>query len=203
MKEGERCYIKTRVDSAGNPVDNMDMSNSKLKLNFVLKSFSRAADISELEPDEKLERAERHKEKGTEIYQANNLEFSLKRFKVALSYLDSIDCKGRSTSDSIRKRTKTLTSQCHLNLAAGYLKMENFQAVIDHCNIALDLDPDNVKGLFRRGQAYTRLNMYSEAKLDIEKALKLDSSNKAVASQLRTIEGKMKEERKMYQKMFS
>lgn len=203
MKEGERAYIKTKVDAKCRKVDDsLPGLKSTLKFNVLLKSFNRAADIGELEPDEKLERAEHHKEKGTLIYQQNNIDFGLRRFRKALEYLNSISSVD-GFSNAMVSRMNTLKCHCNLNLAAGHLKQEEFEKVIDYCMVALTLEPNNVKGLFRRAQAYAKLHQYDEAKKDLLRARELDAENKSIVSLLKNIELSMKKERQMYQKMFS
>ena len=96
-----------------------------------------------------------------------------------------------------------LKCQCFLNLAACYLKSENHNKVTEYCGSALELEPNNVKGLFRRGQAYVKLHEYEKAKNDFTKAQELDKENKAVMNQLRQIDSLMKKEKQMYQKMFT
>ena len=73
----------------------------------------------------------------------------------------------------------------------------------EYCGSALELEPNNVKGLFRRGQAYVKLHEYEKAKNDFTKAQELDKENKAVMNQLRQIDSLMKKEKQMYQKMFT
>ena len=96
-----------------------------------------------------------------------------------------------------------LKCQCYLNLAACYLKNKDYNQVTEHCTSALELEPDNVKGLFRRGQAYAKLHEYGKAKEDFTKAQGLEQENKAVINQLRQIDSLMKKEKQMYQKMFA
>ena len=96
-----------------------------------------------------------------------------------------------------------LKCQCHLNLAACFLKSEDYNKVTEHCTSALELEPDNLKGLFRRGQAYAKLHEYEKAKKDFTEAQGLDQENKAVINQLRQIDFLMKKEKQMYQKMFA
>lgn len=202
MKEGERAYIKTKVDAKCRKVDDLPGPKSMLKFNVLLKSFNRAADIGELEPDEKLERADHHKERGTSIYQQNNIDFGLRRFRRALEYLDSI-LSVDGFSNAMVSRMNTLKCHCNLNLAAGYLKQEEFDKVIVHCTEALVLEPNNVKGLFRRAQAHAKLHKYDEAKKDLLRARELDAGNKSIGSLLKSVDISMKKERQMYQKMFS
>jgi FK506-binding protein 4/5 len=203
MKEGESCYIKSKIDGKGNKVSEFEMtSNSALKFNAQLKILCRAADCSELEPDECLERAQHHKDKGTELFKTGRIDFSRKRYEKAVSYLCSMEMTPE-LPELLALQHKTLKCQCYLNLAAICLKMKTFLDVVEQCTKALDLEPDNVKGLFRRGQAHVKLNDYNDAKLDLQKALQIEPENKAVSNQLLILKGLIKNEKDMYKKMFS
>ena len=190
MKEDEQCVVETKTEKA----------NFKLKFKLHLVSFSRAADITDLLVDESLEQAEHHKNKGTLIYN-DNLYFSLDRFKKSLIFLDAISLKQASSFQ--QKTICTLKLQCHLNLAAGMLKKENFEEALKHCNAALELDPSNVKGLYRRGQALHSFHKYKESADDLKEALIFESGNKAVLALLKKVEVASLNEKLFYKKMFT
>ena len=200
MKEGEQCYVKANCDVNGNKLGAIDREEMKLKFKLHLFSLSRSADIAELLVDEKLEKAEHHKTKGTEIYN-KNLHYSLERFKKALFFLKAIPLKRSNTSQ--QKQIKKLKLQCYLNIAAGMLINHQYEKVITHCDSALQLDPCNVKGLFRRAQAFHNLQKYKEAIEDLKDALDIESDNRAIYSLLKTVEAASKKEKMMYQKMFT
>lgn len=203
MKESERCYVNSKVNSKGCRVTSeLDQKGNCLKFNVFLKSFSRAADIADLEPDEKLDYAEHQKQRAVELYQADRLEFSKRRFYRALQNLNDMESV-KTVDENFIARVRTLTCQCHLNLAAVYTKMNQLELVLKHSTSALELDPKNVKGLFRRGQALMQLNKYDEAMHDMVSALGQDRNNKAIATQIRTISGLINKEKEMYVKMFS
>ena len=202
MKESETCYIKSRINADGQKVNEFDSGKPALKFNVILKSFSRAADSCDLEQDERLERGQDHKKRGTELYQKGRIDFAIKRFTAGLEYLQAMEPLDKLPTE-MREQQQLLMCQCHLNLAAAFLKREDYEKVVEHCTTALTLQPDNVKGLFRRGQAYTKLNKYENAKVDISHALKLEPENKAVYNQLRTVEGLIQKEKEMYKKMFA
>lgn len=46
----------------------------------------------------------------------------------------------------------------HLNLSLCYLKLQNYKRSLDNVQKVLQLDPDNKKAIFRRGQSYLGLN---------------------------------------------
>lgn len=199
MTEGETAYIKSKVKSDGSKVDNFD-TKSALKFNIVLKSFSRAADVQDLEPDEKLERAQLHKDSGTQMFVEGKLDFSIQRYQKSLDYLCDMEPLG-SLPESLSEQHQKLMTQCYLNLGAAYLKQDKYEHVVENCTKALIIEPQNIKGLFRRGQAYTKQHKYTEAKKDLQAALKLEPQNKAVVTQVRTVDELIRKEKDLYKKM--
>lgn len=71
---------------------------------------------------------------------------------------------------------------------------------------ALELDSNNEKGLFRRGEAHLAVNDFELARADFQKVIQLYPSNKAAKVQLVTCQQKIREqhekEKKMYANMF-
>ena len=204
MKEGERCYINCRVSVMGDRISEFDI-NSKTapKFNVTLLSFSRSADVNELEADELLDRAEHHKERGVALYSAGNIDFAVRRFNRAADFVRRVDLSGNFPPKAVRDRGHTVLCQCELNLAACRLKTSEHDRVVEHCTSALALDPHSVKGLFRRSQALAKLGQYQEARKDAAEAQRLEPTNKAVISQLRSVDELIVREKQIYQKMFS
>lgn len=199
---GETAYIKAKVNAKGQKVSEFEFKEKGLKFNVTLKAFDRASESADLEQDERLDRAQHHKEKGTELYQKGVLDFAQDRYEKALSYLKDME-PATDLPGELATRYQKLKCQCFLNLAACHLSGDEFDKVTENCTAALELEPDNVKGLFRRGQAYAKLNQYEKAKDDFTKAQSLDKDNKAVTKQLHLVNSKMQKEKQMYQKMFS
>eukprot|EP00117_Sycon_ciliatum_P032146 scpid95480/ scgid24997/ Tetratricopeptide repeat protein 9C len=95
---------------------------------------------------------------------------------------------------------------CYNNLSACMLKLEDWPKAISFASQALALDVDNVKALFRRGQAYYFDRDFGRAKQDLQTVLGLDPDNKAAQQHLAMVEVQLsegeKKERKMCQAMF-
>lgn len=72
---------------------------------------------------------------------------------------------------------------CYNNRAACYQQVSNYQAVIEDCTVVLQHQPDNQKGLLRRGLAYEGLERYRLALQDIRHLLSVnpnvEAANKA------------------------
>lgn len=95
----------------------------------------------------------------------------------------------------------------HLNKALCHQKLNDFDEVKHSCNEVLTLQPDNVKALFRRGQAFFSLGEIDNALKDFEHCHKVDPENKAALNQITICKQKIKqyhdEEKKRYKNMFA
>ena len=71
---------------------------------------------------------------------------------------------------------------------------------------ALELDKDNPKAYFRRGQAYHLSKDLESAKADLEKARQLEPTDKGIQKELNMVVNKIKtvreKEKKVYAKLF-
>ena len=97
---------------------------------------------------------------------------------------------------------------CYLNLAAAYLKLQDWSSVIAASTDAIVLAPDNAKAHFRRAMA--RLTPLSSGATEVEQGFKdlkcaalLDPSNKTIARTLRRVTAEQKEQRKRDRKNYS
>ena len=77
---------------------------------------------------------------------------------------------------------RALLLACYLNDASCCLKAEVYREAEKACTKALELDPRNLKALFRRGTANTKLSEFDQAYTDLRKANQLDPKSKEVSS---------------------
>ncbi|XP_014668124.1 PREDICTED: sperm-associated antigen 1-like [Priapulus caudatus] len=80
------------------------------------------------------------------------------------------------------------------NRALCLLKLNKNEQAEQDCTVALVLEPDNVKALFRRAQARHTLQLYKLAMQDLLHLLKLEPSNKAAKTQIETVKELYKQE---------
>jgi peptidylprolyl isomerase len=134
----------------------------------------------EMSTEELLAGAAQAKEQGLAEYKAKLFELAISEWGEALSFLDSAS----DLSEEQTKQVSELKTSLNLNIAQAHLQGKNFAEAVDACTKVLDEHPDNVKALFRRGSANLKRANFAEAKADLLKAYKLDSSNKAVRDEL-------------------
>ncbi|BET00159.1 FK506-Hypothetical protein protein [Nesidiocoris tenuis] len=175
--------------------------NATLKYTVTLKSFEKIKERWMMSNEEKIEESQKLKEKGTKYFKDNQFEMALKFYNKVVEYLDS-----SPTMDELEEERKSLRLAGHLNAAMCHLKLNNHLEAKNNCDSALQLDSENQKALFRRGQAYLGLHDPQLAKADFEKIVALDSTNKAAAAQIQIANQKLKEirskEKQMYANMF-
>jgi FK506-binding protein 4/5 len=70
----------------------------------------------------------------------------------------------------------------HLNSAASQLRLRKWGAATKAASKVLDLEPVNVKALFRRAQAYREMEDYDLAEIDLKKAMEQEPNNRYGAS---------------------
>jgi len=84
-----------------------------------------------------------------------------------------------------QEEAKELRKAVHLNMGMCHLKVQNPDRAIEDCNYALALDPQNVKALFRRGQAYMLKRDAERAGEDLNNAARLAPDDKSIQQELR------------------
>ncbi|KAF5958213.1 hypothetical protein HYC85_005438 [Camellia sinensis] len=121
---------------------------------------------------------------GNEQYKKQDYKMALRKYRKALCYLDvcwemeeDID---EEESSSLRK-TK---SQIFTNSSACKLKLGDLQGALLDTDLAMRDGEDNVKALFRQGQAYMALNDVDAAVESFKKALELEPSDGGIKKEL-------------------
>ncbi|EIE21179.1 hypothetical protein COCSUDRAFT_48306 [Coccomyxa subellipsoidea C-169] len=101
------------------------------------------------------------KEEGNRLFSAQKTTEAIEKYQRAKSNLSG------HTSQS----ATDIASKCMLNLASCYLRLNDYRACITECSEVLKTDPNNMKALYRRGQAHLALHSQAAAVADLRKAL--------------------------------
>lgn len=165
---------------------------TELVLEVTLVAFVQSEDVFRLGPEAKLARAVQLKTTGMECFQGKSLEVAFYKFSRSLKYLLCIRDVD-SLKPEISSEVTKLRCQCYLNLSACQLQTKHFPGVVENCSKALKIDPGNVKGLFRRAQAFAKLGEYDKARDDLVQALALEPNNGAVSRSLALVKAALKD----------
>ncbi|KAJ1910814.1 HSP70/90 co-chaperone [Tieghemiomyces parasiticus] len=83
---------------------------------------------------------------------------------------------------------RELTATCYVNRAAVNLELQNYRRVLNDCHAALQINPKNVKALYRSARACRALEKYEEALECCRWALEFDPANAAVKKERQATE---------------
>lgn len=108
----------------------------------------------------RLSGPELHKEKGDELYKNANFEGAVHEYTKCL---DALQKSGKGQSE--------LALKAYSNRAACYKQISNFDGTIADCTAVLEVEPDNVKALIRRAQAFEGVERYRFALQDVKTVL--------------------------------
>jgi len=148
--------------------------------------------------EERFTKANELKNKGNEFFKSNNIAKALSFYNKANLYLPE---------NKSQIEIQELEQSILLNIAASGLKIKDYNSVISACTKVLAKSSDNVKALFRCGQAYLESGDANKARGLLERAQQLDPTDKSIAAQFKSIKQKdeeqKKKEKQMYSKMFS
>ncbi len=120
---------------------------------------------------DKLQAVAMFREDGNTNFKNKELEAAKVAYNRALIYLDySFGDTDEENAAIDAERVKL-----NLNLAAVFLELNDYPKTVNHCRLALRVDPNNSKAYYRRGLAYLRQGELEAAQHDLYKALKLVS----------------------------
>ncbi|KAE8008972.1 hypothetical protein FH972_005430 [Carpinus fangiana] len=142
---------------------------------------------------------------GNEHYKKQDYKMALRKYRKALRYLDICwekDGIDEEKCSSLRK----IKSQIFTNSSACKLKLGDLKGALLDTEFAMRDGDDNVKALFRQGQAYMALNDIDAAVESFKKASDLEPNDAGIKKELAAAKKKIADrrdlERKAYSKMF-
>jgi len=127
-----------------------------------------AEHVKNMSREEKLSWALELKDRANVFYTSCNFEEAAKLYNDCLVAMDF----GDSEAEKREVQRKLQLPVC-TNLAACMIEMGLYVRCIEMCDIALSIEPDSSKAVYRRGLAHYRLGDHESARPDLEKALRL------------------------------
>ncbi|XP_029286972.1 peptidyl-prolyl cis-trans isomerase FKBP5 isoform X2 [Cottoperca gobio] len=205
MQKGECCvlYLKPKYGfgSEGKPEFKIG-PDKDIVYEVTLKGFQRAKESWEMDLPEKLDLAAGVKHKGNQYVEAGRYNQAIIQYQRVVSWLE-MEC---GTGMEQHKRIKSYMLTSHLNLALCFLRTKEFSQVVDNCNKVIELDENNEKALYRRGEARLLRNEFTMAMEDFQQVLQVNPSNRAAHAQISICQSKMKahyeQDKKIYANMF-
>lgn len=132
----------------------LDPANSNI--NDLMKQVRPAYERAEKQRVSNLDPVEAIKEKGDTLYKASNFEGAINEYSKAIT-------KGTKGNATVLK--------CHANRAACYKQISNFDGTIADSTEVLEHNPDDIKSLMRRAQAFEACERFKLALADVRSVL--------------------------------
>ena len=114
------------------------------------------------------------------LIEENNYKEALQIFKKGFEYLKKVSktTEKQFTPDQLKTFRDTKASFL-LNISLCHLKAENWEEVAKWCSLIVkDVNPDNVKALYRSAFALNKLEKFNEALEHAKRGIKVEPGNK-------------------------
>lgn len=174
--------------------------SSAILVEITLTKIEKSKDVWSMSFEEKVDEMRARKIRGNELFKDGRYSTAKKSYDRAVAFFDSPTSE---LSPELKTKVNDLLVDCHLNLAACLSKMGEVQNVLTHCKKALDIQPANVKALYRQGCAHLDLDDYYNASASLRYALELSPGNSAVVKKLRELKSKRLKQDAADKKLFS
>ncbi|KAJ4965792.1 hypothetical protein NE237_017641 [Protea cynaroides] len=142
---------------------------------------------------------------GNEHYKKQDYKMALRKYWKALRYLD-VCWEKEDIDDEKSSNLRKTKSQIFTNSSACKLKLGDLKGALLDTDFAMRDGENNVKALFRQGQAHMALNDVDAAVESFKKALELEPNDggikKELAAAKQKIADRRDQERKAYSRMF-
>ncbi|TRY75446.1 hypothetical protein TCAL_08367 [Tigriopus californicus] len=146
------------------------------------------------------------KSAGNHFYKNGDNAKALRKYKKAMKYISVLRESIGTTNEDQETQIRGIEVPCCLNIAAVSIKAKKFEVAKTECEKVLEIQPDNAKALFRRGQAQFGMKDYDLAIQDLMRAKELEPNDKGVANELVKVkkvkQQYMEKEKTLYGKMF-
>ncbi|KAL3127945.1 hypothetical protein ChUKH1_02850 [Cryptosporidium hominis] len=163
-------------------LDNYDKYNDLIKKNQgCTHDRSKERELYERSTTDKLKAIRLFCDEGNIKYKDNKIEEAILEYKNALIYVDYTFPENKNLEEEYNQ----LITRINLNLSACFLKINEFNMAMLHCNNVLKNDPNNIKALYRLTQAYINIYEFNKAIEIIDKVLSNQIDDKSAFIKLR------------------
>ena len=199
MKVGEKALLLIAPDygygASGSPPK--IPANATLEFEVELLGFKeKQKEKWQMSTEERLECAKKLKTEGTDFFSKHkNYSKAVAKYEEAAGYAVGEGISGNDVTEEERP----LYVSCWSNAAMCYIKLKDWPEAVRACNQVLEIDDEqkaNIKALYRRGLANTKMGLLKEAKADLMAAYKIDAKNKDVRQALAALKAASAESKK-------
>jgi len=145
---------------------------------------------------------QKKREEGNEFFKQGKLNIALRKYKKAIEFIPS----DSSLTEEQKKEVKVMKVPCHLNHAICLIKEKKWKDALEQTEKVLEVEPKNIKGLYRKGLVLIGLDRWEEAMKLLVEAKELDPTNTAIQQEIQKLKHKInqhnKREANIYKNLF-
>jgi len=211
MKTNEQCRIKINAEYAFMRNDyfapKVPRDACNVQYTICMNSFVRRKECWEMNDEERLQQAKECKAKGNEFFKVSVLDKAEMFFKRGLEAIETVDAKpeGGDADKEYLKEVESIQKNLYGNMSLVCKKNKKWTQCIQNCDKVLEIDDNNEKALFRKGEALYYEKQYEDAKVFLEKVVASHPNNMARQMLVKTrqlIKNQREQEKKLYANMF-
>ena len=161
--------------------------------------------------EDKIEVATQLKNEGNDHFKKQDYKKAINTYKKVFLYINGLNSNlssvmGGDTTKKELPEVEKLRVVVNMNISFCYFKLENIPKAYEHIQKTCQIEPENMKARYRRGQIQMMRGDLDNAKVDLEAAQKAFPNDSAIQNDLKVLQGKFvqfeKKEKQMFKKMF-
>ncbi|XP_073406550.1 sperm-associated antigen 1 [Dendrobates tinctorius] len=172
-RDWDKFDIEKELSEIDKRKENKEQSKTAVKTTAT--KIKKTVNTIGIGPEQKRFLGEREKEKGNEAFRSGDYDEAISYYSRSLSILPS--------------------SAAYNNRAQAWIMLKKWQNAVNDCEQALDVEPDNVKALFRRAVANKNLRNFQAASSDLKTVLLFEPENPAAKKVLCKVDELLQKER--------
>lgn len=201
MEDKETCTLFTDARYAYSIYGRPDYKppipqNASLTYELEILSIIRGKSIMEMTCQECLLYSDKKRTRGNDLYSRGDNAGAIDSYKRCLRYLE-----GRKEKEVLDMKIKCLN-----NLSAAQLKVKAYVMALQSLEVVLDMTPNNVKAIYRKGKCLEGLGKDKDALECMKNASALDPENKLIIQDLGRLRSRVavtqQKEKEIYRRMF-
>ena len=200
-----QCASKYAYDGFkddGDPIGKEVPPNCDVEWEVTLLEFEKPKNMANLTTSEVVAEGESRKGKANALFKAAKYKMARTKYEQLVKELKSvIETEVTEEEAAEGDAVVRLVVSCTLNLAACAQKLGEHTVALKHCDEVLQLNPDNAKALYRRGQTYIHLSEWDLARKDYQKMGNVNGEMKLEAETNLTRIDRLEKEALKQQKM--
>jgi len=142
-------------------------AGSEVEWEVTLLEFEKPKKLADLPLEEATAEAEQRKRKANALFNSGRFKYAQAKYEELLRDLKAlVDTGAMMEAGGESEALGRLAVSCTLNLAACAQRQGQHVEALKHCNKVLEMDPENPKAFYRRGQTHAHLSEWDAARRD-------------------------------------